>query len=180
LEEKLSEWSNSAQEDFEVKQANCRPAPFPRPRQFARNREIRKRAVQNKLTMSTAAATICESSDFSAPSAPSASPLDFVVLQTLAKQGKKAILSQLSARWGLSEEKAKAVLSQADDIKREACRKESVKALLTGLVILGVGFGMTFFNYSAPEDTGYSAIAYALLIVGAMKFLGGLGVIMFG
>jgi hypothetical protein len=129
--------------------------------------------------MSTA--TITAPSATSAITAPATSPLEFAVRSILAKEGKRAILSQLSTQCGLSSEDALAVVKQAYGIKHAAFRKAGLKTVLIGLAMLIVGVLITAGTYSmVAEKGGTYFVTYGLIIVGAVKMLQGFFMIIVG
>ena len=110
---------------------------------------------------------------------PSASPLDFVILQILVKQGKETILSKLSARWGLAGEDALAVLREAYGIKRSARRKEGVKTLCIGVSMLSIGLLISILRIM-NEPVSLDVLYYLLIFVGAARTVQGLFMIAVG
>jgi len=110
-----------------------------------------------------------------ATTAPATTPLDFAVQQILAKQGRQAILTQLSARWGFSSEDALAIVNRAYAIKRAAFRQAGAKTLQTGVIMLLIGVLITWATYSmVKEQGGTYIVTYGLIFVGALNILKGL------
>jgi hypothetical protein len=106
--------------------------------------------------------------------AASQSPLDFAVQQILAKQGKQAILSQLTARFCLSNESALAVLNHAYTLKHAAFRKAGIDMLFKGAGMLILGIMITYFGSQIAGSGGTFLVFWGLMLVGVIKMVQGL------
>jgi len=105
---------------------------------------------------------------------PTTSPLEFAVQQILAKRSRKEILTDLTARYYLSDESALAIVKKAYALKHAAFRKAGVKVLIIGIVMAFLGVVITGISHDMAKAGGSYVVFIGLIVVGIVNIVKGL------
>ena len=83
--------------------------------------------------------------------------------------------SPQSANKSEAQESRTTLFENNSELLRQAKRKEAIGEIVTGLLLLGIGGGITWYGYSSTSAGGTYTVFWGLIIYGAYRTLKGFG-----